>query len=163
MNVIDLRMEQWKFNRDRTLETVKRIADVIDPLAVLSWQPGVGRANIAWQLMHIAITEERFAAMYPGFQTSLGHDTLSRYGKGSVPDKKVPSLDEIRETLEQTRDHLLSTVEQFSDADLGVVPESLRERGWSVGMALQIIAWHEPHHQGQAHVTFNLWEASQNG
>jgi hypothetical protein len=26
---------------------------------------------------------------------------------------------------------------------------------------LQIISWHEPHHQGQAHITFNLWKAGQ--
>ncbi|MCA9075768.1 MAG: DinB family protein [Planctomycetaceae bacterium] len=160
MSIIDLRVEQWKFNRDRTLESVKRIAEMADPQAALSWQPGTGRAHVGWQLMHIAITEERFAMMNPGFASSLPPETLSRYGKGSEPDDDVPSLDEIRQTLEHTRANLLAMAEQFSEADLSGVPEVFRERGWTVGLALQIVAWHEPHHQGQAHLTLNLWEAS---
>ena len=36
----------------------------------------------------------------------------------------------------------------------------LEERGWNIGKALQIIAWHEPHHQGQAHITLNLYKAA---
>lgn len=161
MSIIGVRVEQWKFNRDRTLETIQRIGEMPDPQAALSWQPGVGRANIGWQLMHTAITEERFAMMNPDFVSSLSKDLVSRYCKGSVPDESVPSLDEIRQTLEETRGHLLATAETFSESDLSVVPESLKERGWNLGMALQIIAWHEPHHQGQAHLTLNLWEASQ--
>ena len=161
MNTLRDRIEQWEFNRERTLETLKAIAETKAPQAVLSWQPGPGRAHIAWQLMHIAVTEGVFAMMHPDFQTTLSQDLLGRFRKGSVADERVPSLDEIRDTLELTRGHLLATMKQFTDDDLGVVPASLKERGWNLGMALKIVAWHEPHHQGQAHLTFNLWKAGQ--
>jgi hypothetical protein len=45
---------------------------------------------------------------------------------------------------------------------LDVVPEAFKERGWTVRTALAVIGWHEPHHQGQAHITYNLWKAKMN-
>lgn len=99
--------------------------------------------------------------MNPDFQTSLPDELFGHFRKGSTPDEKVPSLIEIRRVLEETRSHLLATLQQFTDDDLGIIPDSLKERGWDLNTALKIIAWHEPHHQGQAHITFNLWKASQ--
>jgi len=90
-------------------------------------------------------------------------ELMDRFRGGSTPDDDIPPLEEIHRVLEETRGHLLATVEQFTDADLEIVPDSLKERGWSLGMVLKVIAWHEPHHQGQAHITFNLWKASQAG
>ncbi len=161
MSIIAVSTDLWKFNRDRTLATLDDIAKAGDPQSVLGWRPGPGRAHIAWQLMHIGITEERFASIRPVSETSITTELSGRFRGGSTPDDDIPSLDEIRRALEEGRGHLLATMSQFSDDDLDMVPEMLRERGWSLGTILQVIAWHETHHQGQAHITLNLWKASQ--
>lgn len=160
MSIIAQATEHWKFNRDRTLATLRAIEELPHPQAALGWRPGPGRAHIAWQLMHIAITEERFALIGPVSETTITPATIDRFRGGSVPDDDIPPAGEIRRVLEETRNHLLSTFSQFTDADLDVVPERLRERGWSIGTLLKVLAWHEPHHQGQAHITLNLWKAA---
>jgi uncharacterized damage-inducible protein DinB len=62
--------------------------------------------------------------------------------------------------LDASRERLLSTVATFSDSDLATIPEPFRERGWSLDTILRILTWHEPHHQGQAHLTLNLFKAA---
>ncbi len=163
MSIVELRVDQWLFNRDRTLATVRAIEETGEAPSILAWQPGPGRAHIGWQLMHIAVTEEKFARMRPFTETSLSEELIARFGNGSTPDERVPSLDEIRSVLDEARSHLLTTANLFTVADLGTIPNSLKERGWDVGTALKIVAWHETHHQGQAHITFNLWKASRAG
>ena len=166
MSVIDAALSQWDFNRSRTLAKLDEIAKLPDPQSVLGWRPGPGRAHIAWQLMHIGITEELFATerlvvgAKPGFA-----DLVPRFKGGSTPDDEIPAAGLIRRVLEESRAHLLATLSTFNDQDLGAVPEALpepmRQRMPTIMHVLQIIAWHEPHHQGQAHITFNLWKAGQ--
>lgn len=160
MNTIASMSELWKANRERTLGTLEALAALPDPRTVLGWRPGPGRAHIAWQLMHIAVTEELFATERilgtpPGFGGLIG-----RFRGGSTPDNDIPAVEEIRDVLNQSREHLLATLERFSEADLATIPEAFRERGWTLGKILQVLAWHEPHHQGQAHLTLNLWKAA---
>lgn len=50
------------FARDRTLATLDAIEKLPQPQAILGWRPGPGRAHIAWQLLHVGITEELFAS-----------------------------------------------------------------------------------------------------
>ncbi len=60
MSTINAFIQSYDFNRKRTLALLDAIiAD--ENLAALAWRPGSGRAHIAWQLMHIGITEEIFA------------------------------------------------------------------------------------------------------
>lgn len=108
--------------------------------------------------MHIAMTEEVFAhaRLVAGEVEEPG--LLERFGKGSVPDGESVPLDLIRATLKQGRAHLIETIKTFEGTDLTAIPEPLQERGWSVEMVLQIIGWHEAHHQGQAHLTLNLYK-----
>lgn len=159
MSVIRIISECWDFNRQRTFATLDAVAAMPDPSAVLRWRPGAGRAHIAWQLMHIGITEELFAT-----ERLLGHapefaEFVPGFKGGSTPDDDVPDVATIRAVLEASRQHLLSTVGTFSDADLETIPDRFRERGWTLGTILRVIAWHEPHHQGQAHLTLNLYKA----
>ena len=56
-------LEAFEFNRTRTLATLDAIAATSDPPALLGWRPGLGRAHVAWQLMHIGVTEEIFAVL----------------------------------------------------------------------------------------------------
>ena len=76
-------------------------------------------------------------------------------------DDDVPSAETIRRVLNETRQHFLTTLADYDDSRLNEIPDALRERGWTVATALNVIAWHEAHHQGQAHITLNLFKAQQ--
>jgi len=160
MSVISLSMEIWEFNRGRTLATLDDIAKQPDPQAVLAWRPGPGRAHIAWQLMHIGITEELFATARLRGAESAYPDLVPRFRGGSTPDDDIPQLSQIREILAAARGHLRETVSAITESDLSKIPEGFKERGWPIRTILQIIGWHEAHHQGQAHITLNLWKAA---
>ncbi|HEY1598709.1 MAG TPA: DinB family protein [Pirellulales bacterium] len=160
MSIIPVMIETYKFHRDRTLATLTAIEKEPDPRAVLAWRPAPGRAHIGWQLMHIGITEEIFATerLIPKAPGPY-HDLWPRFRGGSTPDDDVPTPDVIRKVLAETREQMLATVRELDESKLDVVPEPLKERGWTFRAALSIIGWHEPHHQGQAHITYNLFKA----
>ena len=160
MPIIDITLRSMEFNRERTLGTLATIEKLSDPAKALGWRPGPGRAHIAWQIMHLGLTEElfasdRFLGMPPAFA-----DLLPRFRGGSTPDDNIPSLALIRDVLGQSREHLRNTILQLTEADLAKIPPALKERGINIGKALQIIVWHEAHHQGQAHITLNLFKAA---
>lgn len=58
MTAADLR-EFMEFSRKKTMDLLETIAKRPDAATVLAWRPGPGRAPIAWQLMHIAATDDR--------------------------------------------------------------------------------------------------------
>lgn len=153
-------LQLYDFNRERTLATLAAIEKLPDPAKALGWRPGPGRAHIGWQIMHVGITEELFASdRFLGTPPAYA-DLVPRFRGGSTPDDNIPTLSSIREVLAQSREHLRKTISQFTAADLERIPPALKERGLSIGKALYVIAWHEPHHQGQAHITLNLFKAS---
>jgi len=160
MEVLERFQPQWRFNRGRSLAMLDEISKLPDPQRVLKFRPGPGRAHIAWQLLHVAITEELFATERLCGTPAAFSELIPRFKGGSVPDEDVPDVEFIRRVLNETRDHLLATVTKFTSADLATVPEAFRERGWNVELALLILGWHEAHHQGQAHLTLNLWKAA---
>jgi uncharacterized damage-inducible protein DinB len=155
-------IEAYKFNRDRTLATLDSIAKEPDPRAVLAWRPGPGRAHIGWQLMHIGITEELFASerLAPHKQGAW-QELWPRFRGGSTPDDDVPPPETIRRILDESRERLLATLSEYTDDRLGEIPPALAQRGWPMLVVLQVLSWHESHHQGQAHLTYNLYKASQ--
>ena len=160
MPLIDTTLQLMDYNREKTLGTLAAIEKLADPQKALGWRPGPGRAHIAWQLMHMGITEElfateRFVGTSPGFA-----DLVPRFRGGSTPDDNIPGLATIRDVLAQSREHLRRTILQLTEVDLPKIPPALKERGISIGKALQIIPWHEAHHQGQAHITLNLFKAA---
>lgn len=162
MSTVDILIKSYQFNRTRTLDLLSKIEQEPDPMAVLGWRPGAGRAHIGWQLMHIGVTEEifateRLAPEKPGAFTDL----WPRFRGGSTPDNDIPSAALIRQVLEEGRTHLLATLADYGDNRLGEIPASLAARKLTVLDALHIIGWHEGHHQGQAHITLNLFKASQ--
>jgi len=161
MDIFELTTDIWKFNRERTLATLDEIEKASDPRAALGWRPGPERAHMAWQLMHIGMTEELFATQRLLGKTSDYAELAPRFKGGSTPDDDIPSLESIRDLLNQSREHLLSTMATFTTDDLAIIPEPFKERGWTLATILKIVAWHEPHHQGQAHLNLNLFRASQ--
>ena len=130
----------------------------MNPEEALSWQPS-GRAHIAWQIMHVAITEDIFASerLAPD-KSGKFTDIWGRYRGGSTPDQDIPSLDEIRSVLDESRAALITTLGELTEDDLETIPEALKERGLTIRNVLHIISWHESHHQGQAHITLNMFE-----
>jgi uncharacterized damage-inducible protein DinB len=160
MSYIEHVQSIYEMNRERTLATLDAIAEMDNPLDVLGWRPGPGRAHIGWQLMHVAVTEEMFATeRLLGGQPCMG-GLVDRFKGGSTPDDDIPTLDEIRDALATGREHLFATFGKFSDDDLENVPAPMQERGWTLRKTLQIICWHEGHHQGQVHLTLNLYKAA---
>ena len=160
MSLVEVFVRSYQFNRQRTLELLSRIEEEPDPTAVLGWRPGVGRAHIAWQLMHIAVTEEVFATRHldpsrrPRWQELWEH-----FGRGSTPGEQIPPPEQIRRVLEEARQELLEALAGYGDDRLEEVPPTLAARGWSVRDVLDVLGWHEAHHQGQAHLTYNLYRA----
>ncbi len=161
MSVFDVTLGMMEFNRSRTLGILEAIAKEPDPQQVLGFRPGPGRAHIAWQLMHIGVTEELFATeRLLGSAPDFAGD-VPRFRGGSTPDDQIPLVEDIRNVLDQSREHLRGTLSHFTPADLAVIPEAFKERGWTLAQILKVLCWHEPHHQGQAHITYNLWKAGQ--
>ena len=161
MSTIELLIKSLDFARARTLGLLDGIEKEPDPQAMLAWRPGPGRAHIGWQLMHIAITEEIFATERLAPQKeSHWKELWPRFRGGSSPDDDVPSAAMIRDVLKGAREHLLGTLREIGDARLDEIPEALRERKIAVRDVFSLLAWHEAHHQGQAHLTLNLCKAS---
>ncbi len=161
MSIIETSLQIWDSNRQRTLATLDEIAGRDNAMEILGWRPGPGRAHIAWQLVHVGITEELFATERILETSAAFADLVPRFKGGSTPDDDIPSVETIRTVLNESREHLRTTILKFNDSELDIVPKPLRERNWSLGKVLQVMAWHEPHHQGQAHITLNLWKAQQ--
>lgn len=161
MTVVQVMLDAMELNRMRTLATLDEIAKLPDPIKVLGWRPGPGRAHIGWQLTHIGITEELTATERMRGTPPAYADLVPRFKFGSVPDDNIPEVETIRKVLSDSRQHVQECFAAIKESDLDTIPEWYRERGWTIRRILQILSWHEGHHQGQAHITFNLWKAAQ--
>lgn len=161
MSIVETLLRSYEFNRGRTLGLLDKIEQETEPAKVLGWRPGPGRAHIAWQLMHIGITEELFATerLAPPLKAEWP-DLVPRFKGGSTPDDLIPAASQIRQVLEASRAHLIATIKKIGDGGLTARPDAFKERGWTVHDALNVIAWHEAHHQGQSHITLNLYKAA---
>jgi len=159
MSTYAILIKSFEFNRSRTLGLLDSIEQLGDAVEVLGWRPGPGRAHIAWQLMHIGVTEEIFATeRLAPHKTPAFTELWPRFRGGSTPDEIIPSPAEIRQLLGDSRTHLIETLAHFGDQHLNDIPEALKQRGLTIRDVLHIISWHEAHHQGQAHLTLNLYK-----
>jgi uncharacterized damage-inducible protein DinB len=151
--------KQLEFVRKKTSDFVDTIAKLPDAQKALGWRPGPGRAHIAWQLMHVAATDDRHLNVRIRGGDANNADFVNRFAGGSTPDEKIPSLDEIRRYLTDRRTAMLemlasATDEQLSRKPYEASPYTLEE--W-----FRVWIWHEAHHQGQAHLTLNMYKALQ--
>lgn len=161
MSVVEVFAKSYQFYRDRTLGLLDKIEQQPHPQELLGWRPGAGRAHIAWQLMHIGVTEEIFATerLAPG-KAGAFVEAWPRFRGGSTPDDVIPAAADIRQTLAAGREHLLATLAAYGDERLHEIPPAMAARNLSVRDVLYILGWHEAHHHGQAHITLNLYLAS---
>lgn len=162
MTTLDVLCRSYEFNRQRTLALLDTIEKEARPQDVLVWRPGPGRAHIGWQLMHVAVTEEIFATERLAPEKARKHEALwARFRGGSTPDDDAPTATQIRQVLAEARESMLATLSGFDESQMGEVPPALAQRKLSLRDVLHIIGWHEAHHQGQAHITWNLYRAAQ--
>lgn len=147
------------YNRKRTLGTLDAVAALPDPAAALGWRPGPGRAHLAWQLMHIAATDDRHLYVRMRGGEPREPDLVKRFAGGSTPDDNIPTVADIRQYLTDRRKELLDHLSALRDTDLDTKPNE--QAPWPYKEWFQLLAWHEAHHQGQAHATLNLFKAAQ--
>src|SRR5690242_14437253 len=110
MSTLHSLIAAMQFNRPRTLGLLDKIEQEADPQRALGYRPGPGRAHIAWQLMHIGITEELFATERLSDKKPAYADLVPRFRGGSTPDDEIPSAATIRQILTESRQHLLATL-----------------------------------------------------
>lgn len=159
--MIDAFIQAFEFNRTRTIGILDHITQLDDPQSALGWRPGEGRAHIAWQLAHIGITEELFGVdrLAKRHEDARHKASWERFQGGSTPDDLIPAVQEIRSILDDGRGILLDTLSRFSDEQLDTFVWTHPRLGKELNLrtTLSIINWHESHHQGQAHITLNLY------
>ena len=147
-----------EFVRKKTLDTLDAIAKRPDATELLAWRPGPGRAHIAWQLMHIAATDDRHVHVRMLGGQPQEAEYVRRFAGGSTPDDEVPTVDEIRRYLGTQRQALLAHLQALDAAALDRKPNE--QAPWTYREWLKVLTWHEAHHQGQAHLTLNLYRAA---
>lgn len=157
MTTTDL-VELMEYNRKRTMNLLEAIGNRSDAKAALAWRPGPGRAHIAWQLMHLAATDDRHLNVRMTGGEPVSPENVRRFAGGSTPDDTIPSVDEIRQYMTQRRDALMAHLRGLSQEQLAQKPNDKAD--WTYAEWFRLLAWHEAHHQGQAHLTLNLYKAS---
>ncbi len=146
------------FGRNRLngiLDAIEKAAP--DLAAALAWRPGPGRAHIAWQAMHCAATHDKYVNVNLRAGQPTDAALVAAYGGGSKPsDQDIPTLTEIRSALEAHYRPFREYVRGLASAELGrTLPN-----GRTVGDSILLLTWHEAHHQGQIHLTWNLFKAA---
>ncbi|MDA0838632.1 MAG: DinB family protein [Planctomycetota bacterium] len=158
MTELEVYNSMFEFNRARTLALLNKIEEDPNCGDILAWRPGKGRAHLAWQFMHLAATDDRYLQVKILGNTPQWPDLCDRYAGGSTPDDNIPSIEEVKETLERARQPLLDLLGSLDPSKLDEMPLPDAQRTYR--QSLEILSWHEGHHQGQAHITLNLYRAA---
>ncbi len=147
------------FSRDRLLGTLDSIANSgHDVQKVLAWRPGVGRAHIAWQAMHCAATHDKYVNVRMRASEPSDPKLCDAFAGGSTPsDDNVPTLAAIREKLELNFEAFKAFL---MTADLTKVTDFPNNIQRTIAESAILLAWHEAHHQGQIHLTWNMYKAA---
>ncbi|CAN5511172.1 hypothetical protein BH10PLA1_BH10PLA1_18660 [soil metagenome] len=148
------------FSRARLLGTLATIEKSGQDIAkVLAWRPGPGRAHIGWQAMHCAATQDRYINARLLNVPVKDEALVTNFCSGSTPsDTNVPSLADIRAKLESTFADTLAYARSLSSADLDRMTDFPNNVKRSIGESILLLTWHEAHHQGQIHLTWNLYK-----
>lgn len=141
-----------------TLDAIEKSGE--DVGKVLNWRPADGRAHIGWQLLHCAATHDKYLNAMVRGQAATDPALVAQFGGGSTPDDhNIPTASEIRSKLDthfaEFRQFVAGCSPQDLDKEVG--PPDRRRK---LGDAIILLAWHEAHHQGQAHLTWNLYRSA---
>jgi hypothetical protein len=85
---------------------------------------------------------------------------VAGYAGGSTPsDQDIPSVTYIRQMLEATYADFKANVQKLSTTDLNrLIGPPGKEA--PISNRILLMAWHEAHHQGQIHLTWNLYKSA---
>src|SRR5439155_19370428 len=116
MTIADL-IEILDFNRSKTLAFIDGLAKIGDVQKALAYRPGPGRAHLAWQLMHIAATDDRHVhvRMGPAGGQPADAELVRRYAGGSTPDDDIPAIDGINRYRHAQRKELMAFLKKLDD------------------------------------------------
>lgn len=158
----DTLIAAMEFSRGRllgTLETIEKSGQ--DVGKVLAWRPGPGRAHIAWQAMHCATTHDRYLNAGLLQQAVKDEKLVADFAGGSKPsDTNVPTLEAIRQQLVKTYEPLKQFVAKQDAQSLDKQMNAPGGKQRSMAESIILLTWHEAHHQGQIHLTWNLYKAA---
>ena len=149
-----------EFARNRLLGALTTIENSGQDVAkVLKWRPAAGKAHIAWQAMHCAATHDRYFNTRIRSGQVKDEALVTNFASGSVPsDNDVPTLADIRQKLAATFSDGMSIVKSLTPEQLQTVQELPNNVKRSIGESITLLSWHEAHHQGQIHLTWNLYK-----
>ncbi|HEY1683137.1 MAG TPA: DinB family protein [Tepidisphaeraceae bacterium] len=149
------------FSRSRLIGTLDTIEKSGQPAEqVLGWRPGPGRAHMGWQFMHCAATHDRYLNVRLKGAAEKDPTLVSTYGGGSTPsDSNIPTFADIRSKLEETYAPFRQYIAAASDADLAKSISFPNNVQRTLAESVLLMAWHESHHQGQIHLTWNMYKA----
>jgi DinB superfamily len=158
----DSLLQSLDFSRGRLMGTLDAIEKSGQPaVEVLGWRPGPGRAHMGWQFMHCAATHDRYLNVRLKESTEKDPELVAAYGGGSTPsDANIPTFAEIRTKLEQTYTPFRQFVAAASEADLAKSISFPNNVQRTLAESALLMAWHEAHHQGQIHLTWNMYKAA---
>lgn len=146
-----------------TLDTIEKVAKEkgANVKEVLAWRPGPGRAHIAWQGAHCAATHDKYLNVnLLGKPGPRNPDAVAKFGGGSTPsDQDVPDLAAIREALAAAYEPFKAYVAGASAAELARSIPGPNNTQRTIAEAITLLTCHEAHHQGQIHLTWNLFKA----
>jgi hypothetical protein len=150
------------FSRARLLgilDTIEKSGQ--DVQKVLAWRPGPGRAHIGWQAMHCAATHDRYLNVRIKGGPPRDEFINANFAGGSTPsDANVPTLADIRSKLESSLKDFREYVSNLTASEQSRIVTDACGNQRSVGDSIILLIWHEAHHQGQIHLTWNLYKAA---
>jgi hypothetical protein len=155
------------FSRTRLLNTLDAIEKAcreknVDVQQVLAWRPGPGRAHIAWQAMHCGATHDKYLNVSVHGKPQANDPALvANFAGGSTPsDQNVPTLAAIRDSLRGPFEAFKQYVANLDAKGLERVMPGPNNTTRSLAEVITLLTWHEAHHQGQIHLTWNLYKAA---
>ena len=141
------------------LETIEKSGQ--DLKHVLGWRPGAGRAHIAWQAMHCAATHDAYLNVGLLKGSAKDKTLVTNFSGGTTPsDENIPSIGVIRDKLASAYADLKDFVGRQTPQSLEAKALSPGGKERTVGESIILLTWHETHHQGQIHLTWNCYKAA---
>jgi uncharacterized damage-inducible protein DinB len=146
--------------RNRLMDELATIEKTVpDTAAVLAWRPGPGRAHIGWQFTHCAATHEKFLKRF--LNEPADEKLLNDFSANSVPsDSNIPTVKAIRDLLSGKYEAIRTWLSTRTPQDLARMVPAAGGKQRSVADTVLVLIWHEAHHHGQIHLTWNLYKAA---
>jgi uncharacterized damage-inducible protein DinB len=147
-------------SRTRLLDELSTIEkSVADTAPVLAWRPGPGRAHIGWQFTHCAATHEKFLKRFTN--EPADEKLVADFAANSTPsDTNIPTSKAIRDLLSGKYEALRTWLAAQTPRDLTRMVPAAGGKQRSVADTILVLIWHEAHHHGQIHLTWNLYKAA---